>query len=580
METSIIIAIVVFIIFAVVAVILYNKPQTKEQAEEKLVKKTEELKQANDELAANPTPKNAEKVEEKKEEVKKAIEEVKKVDCKVSDWSEYSQCEKIEGIWKKKKNRSIITQSEGSGLPCPTDLEMIEDCPKIDCKVSDWSEYSQCEKIDGVWKKKKSRTIIKQPQYDGTICPKDLEMIENCPKIDCKVSDWSEYSQCEKIDGVWKKKKSRTIITQPQYDGTICPSDLLITENCKVDCKMSDWSSWSECDNLFQKKRTRKIITTPQYGGEPCGVTSEIDNKSCIPDILYNVDPSMIDQTGTGDIKVPIILYSDIGYQGIEKKLKWNMGDGYQFLQVNKGGFDADTYLWKSMKVNPGTEIEIYSSSSSGNIYRRKLVLDHNISNLKQWFLNLPDDVLGDKGLFFGLPARTPPTRWEHFRLSYFIKPVSLKRTFNKAVPIATLYPENNYQGTAYALYPGDSMSIFKQNIDKSETWYWKSLNIPADTTLSITFSSYSSGNTYKTTVTIDSPISNLQEWINSPEFGTSNRNAIFYPSWAHWNMIFRITMPSINVEKLSNAEIPNIGIPYSYIRSYKDIMNRLQIKL
>jgi len=171
METSIIIAIVVFIIFAVVAVILYNKPQTKEQAEEqaeeKLVKKTEELKQANNVLAANPTTKNAEKVVEKTEEVKKAIEEVKKVDCKVSDWSEYSQCEKIEGSWKKKKNRSIITQSEGNGLPCPTDLEMIEDCPKIDCKVSDWSNWSDC---DNLFQKKRTRTITTTPQYDGKPC--------------------------------------------------------------------------------------------------------------------------------------------------------------------------------------------------------------------------------------------------------------------------------------------------------------------------------------------------------------------------------------------------------------------------
>ncbi len=358
----------------------------------------------------------------------------------------------------------------------------------------------------------------------------------------------------------------------------------------KIDCKMSDWSQWSSCDSSFKRTRTRTIIIQPKNGGEPCGVDKEVDDTFCVPDIMYNIDQNLIDQSGTGDINVPIILYSDIGYQGIAKPIRWTTNDGIKFLQLNYGlDFDLDTYLWKSMKVNPGVEIQIYSSERGGLTNKLNLIIEHNIPNIKYWFLNLPKNILLNT-LQVGNPwekvtwmGRYGPLKRDDLLLGYFIKPISLKRKYNKTVPILTLYPEKNYQGVAYPLYSEDEMALFSQSKDNSEKWYWKSLNIPSNSSVNLRFSSDSGGLTDATNFIIDRPIPDLQEWINGPDFGKVNRDKIFYPFWSHQDRTFKIKAPFKEVEQLTNTEVPGSSIPYSnYIRynnPYRIMISRLNLQ-
>jgi len=151
METTTIVIIVVVLILLVVVGIVMTKPKSEvevdtelakdvAEAETELEEKTADLQAANEELAANPTEEKAVEVAKKAEEVKEAaakveekkteqaVETAKKIDCKVSEWGEYSQCEKVGDDWKKKKTRSILTQPSGGGVACPSDLEELIDC--------------------------------------------------------------------------------------------------------------------------------------------------------------------------------------------------------------------------------------------------------------------------------------------------------------------------------------------------------------------------------------------------------------------------------------------------------------------
>ena len=151
MDTTIIIVIVIVLILIVVGGYFATRPKTEAEvdgelqkevteAETELEEKTADLQKANEELAKAPTDTKAAEVAKKAEEVKKAdakAEEAKtkqevvtaqKIDCKVGNWGEYSQCELVNGVWKKKKTRSIMTPASGGGVACPSDLEMSEDC--------------------------------------------------------------------------------------------------------------------------------------------------------------------------------------------------------------------------------------------------------------------------------------------------------------------------------------------------------------------------------------------------------------------------------------------------------------------
>ena len=154
METTTIIIIAVVLILLVIAGIMMTRPKTEAEvdadltkevskAETKLEEKTAELQDANKKLAAEPTPKKAAEVVKKAEEVKeaaakveekkteKAVVQAQKINCKVGDWGEYSQCELVNGVWKKKKTRKILEQPSGGGDACPSDLEMSEVCKTV-----------------------------------------------------------------------------------------------------------------------------------------------------------------------------------------------------------------------------------------------------------------------------------------------------------------------------------------------------------------------------------------------------------------------------------------------------------------
>jgi hypothetical protein len=108
--------------------------------------------------------------------------------------------------------------------------------------------------------------------------------------IDCVLSEWSEWSECE--GGL--QTRTRTIVTPPEFGGNPC-GPVIETRDCQeplppVDCLVSEWSEWGSCINGSQT-RTRTILVSPANGGESCPVLSEV--RSCeIP--AYSIVPDRI----------------------------------------------------------------------------------------------------------------------------------------------------------------------------------------------------------------------------------------------------------------------------------------------
>jgi hypothetical protein len=204
-------------------------------------------------------------------------------DCEVSDWSEWTKCSAECGGGTRQRTRSITKYKNLDGKKCPALMEIepcnTQECP-VNCEVSEWSNWSTCNTSCGGGIQQKTRTINVTNMYGGKECPSLTETqtcnTQNCP-IDCQVSDWSEWSMCNASCGNGTQIKTRTINVTNMYGGKACPS-LVETQMCKIkdcpiDCQVSDWSEWSMCNascgNGTQIK-TRTINVTNMYGGKVC----------------------------------------------------------------------------------------------------------------------------------------------------------------------------------------------------------------------------------------------------------------------------------------------------------------------
>ena len=184
-------------------------------------------------------------------------------------------------MWKKTRTRQVSQQPLNGGSACP-ELTETDVCQKVDCEVGDWGNFGACVDSNGIWRKTRTREIKREPKYGGSSCP-ELTEAEVCPKVDCGISDWGEWSACVDTNGVWKKTRTRQVTQQPQHGGSTCPS-LEETEVCpKVDCEYGDWSPDFNCfvdtDGSLKKIRTRIITRQPQYGGAKC---PEPEKSECV----------------------------------------------------------------------------------------------------------------------------------------------------------------------------------------------------------------------------------------------------------------------------------------------------------
>ena len=190
------------------------------------------------------------------------------------------------------------------------DFKITKDM-KVDCVVSEWSEWSECTKVCNGGTQTRTRTVI-TPASNGGTCPELSETRacneQPCP-VDCVVSDWSEWSTCTKACGGGIQTRTRTVITPAMYGGRPCPtlSDTMVcnAQPCPVDCVVSAWSAWSpwssDCGYGF-RTRSRTVVTQPANGGKACPQLEEKEERNNPPCVVTWYRDSDGDGYGNPDI--------------------------------------------------------------------------------------------------------------------------------------------------------------------------------------------------------------------------------------------------------------------------------------
>ena len=362
MDTTIIIVIVIVLILIVVGGYFATRPKTEAEvdgelqkevteAETELEEKTADLQKANEELAKAPTDTKAAEVAKKAEEVKKAdakVEEAKtkqevvtalKVDCKVGNWGEYSQCELVDGVWKKKKSRSILTPASGGGAACPSDLQMSEDCVISNSvkgryvslgfldvtktiNVLQLDVFDNYNKLISAGKPVTGLNIL--PQFPGANLVNDVRYSGADNQL--THTGGSSPNEFVEIDLGQEYEISRIVL----YNRTSCCADRIVGGHITISTKPKRENIVYKSDkltaNLFQwvyPPSTKVIVDQdPGYGDKPRGFYN-IDNDPTKPLVRcrYVGDGANIRMS----CATPDSMYLDV-YKG--KKIEDILGDG------------------------------------------------------------------------------------------------------------------------------------------------------------------------------------------------------------------------------------------------------------
>jgi len=95
--------------------------------------------------------------------------------------------------------------------------------------------------------------------------------------VNCVVSDWSVWSDCNQPCGLGNMSSSRTIQTVGNRYGASCPALVRHREcklkECPVDCKVSAFSAWSTCSLRCGgglQSRSRNVTLPAAHGGLAC----------------------------------------------------------------------------------------------------------------------------------------------------------------------------------------------------------------------------------------------------------------------------------------------------------------------
>merc|ERR1712110_932762 len=95
------------------------------------------------------------------------------VDCVVGDWEQWSHCS-LE-IAQQERKRRIATQMKNGGVPCSGPLKEIAACvKKVDCVVSDWTGWDECDKSCDGGQHSRHRQVVSNPMNGGKSCPTEV----------------------------------------------------------------------------------------------------------------------------------------------------------------------------------------------------------------------------------------------------------------------------------------------------------------------------------------------------------------------------------------------------------------------
>eukprot|EP00929_Paragymnodinium_shiwhaense_P046776 TRINITY_DN237_c0_g1_i2.p1 TRINITY_DN237_c0_g1~~TRINITY_DN237_c0_g1_i2.p1 ORF type:complete len:1626 (-),score=427.77 TRINITY_DN237_c0_g1_i2:188-5065(-) len=224
---------------------------------------------------------------------------VKSVDCVLGEWSEWAHTKTEDGDFSDQveRKREVLTPGQGGGKPCVGAMdEMAPFTQVIDCKVSDWTAWDDCDAKCGGGQHSRYRQVMQASKNGGKACDANLAETQGCNQkpcvtsVDCVVGTWGLWSACSTSCGTGQTSRSRTVKGLSNQFGHGCHDALSETKSCIAkpceteDCLWSDWSDWDGCTcdcGGGMKGRTRRILKFPAKGGVPCEAKEKSEVTPC-----------------------------------------------------------------------------------------------------------------------------------------------------------------------------------------------------------------------------------------------------------------------------------------------------------
>lgn len=224
------------------------------------------------------------------------------VDCLMGTWGPWQKCDKTCGGGQEQRFRNVDTDALHGGKKCGARSQArpcnVHQCP-TDCDDKGFGAWSKCTKSCGNGVEIRTRTVI-QATYGGRPCPA-LQMRQeqscnefSCPS-DCKVSNWSPWSTCDKQCGTGTMWRTRAHLNDPRFGGKKCPAlrqeRQCNKQPCAITCTLSPFTPWSKCNKKCgggKQSRTAMIVTPAAHGGScpPTKQTRTCNTEACPLDCI------------------------------------------------------------------------------------------------------------------------------------------------------------------------------------------------------------------------------------------------------------------------------------------------------
>ncbi|CAE8589989.1 unnamed protein product [Polarella glacialis] len=219
-------------------------------------------------------------------------------DCQLGEWESWGHCQE-DG--QRYRSRGIAIPAMGGGKACEDVLMQAQACNAgiLDCQVSAWSEWGNCDRTCANGQAKRQRQIQRFPQNGGKPCPGDLMETIGCGvpcnhghELDCVENSWSEWSTCSGSCGMGVETRTREVKSLRTNGGMGCQGPLGQTRQChntfpctrKEDCEWNAWNGWGQCSVSCgggMQNRERRVLRIPEHGGALCEGGATVEVQAC-----------------------------------------------------------------------------------------------------------------------------------------------------------------------------------------------------------------------------------------------------------------------------------------------------------